>query len=322
MPTPENARKWLRVLTAEPHVAGTPADYKTAVFVRDKLREWGWKADLAEQEVLLNYPAEGFPPSLALVSDPIARSLSLDEAPIATDKDSASSAAFGAFNGYGVSGDGRRTGRLRELTVGPRTSRPSKSWESTSKARSSSPATAGIFRGLKVLNAQKRGAEGILIYSDPADDGFAKGDVYPNGRFRPGSAIQRGSVQFLSLGTGRSVDALWPFHQGSEAASDRRPQWIHVFMNHEFDSPTTTSTVRSIADWEKKPDSSEPIISRRSPPFRLATIRRTRSSRSWRARTSPRAGKEGCLCLTTSGRVRPKFQCPFRWIIKFARSGT
>ena len=60
----------------------------------------------------------------------------------------------------------------------------------------------GNFRGLKVLNAQKHGARGILIYSDPGDDGYAKGDVYPAGPFRPGSAIQRGSVQFLSLGPG------------------------------------------------------------------------------------------------------------------------
>ena len=57
VPTPENARKTLHTITAEPHVAGTPADYKNAVFVRDKLREWGWKADIAEMEVLLNYPA-------------------------------------------------------------------------------------------------------------------------------------------------------------------------------------------------------------------------------------------------------------------------
>ena len=57
VPTPENARKWLKTLTAEPHVAGTPADYKTAVFVRDRLQEWGWKAELVTYEVLLNYPS-------------------------------------------------------------------------------------------------------------------------------------------------------------------------------------------------------------------------------------------------------------------------
>src|SRR5262245_21711696 len=48
VPTPAQARAWLRTLTEEPHVAGTPADRKTAEFVRDKLREWGWKADFAE----------------------------------------------------------------------------------------------------------------------------------------------------------------------------------------------------------------------------------------------------------------------------------
>ncbi len=79
-------------ITAEPHVAGTPADYKTAVFVRDKLRDWGWKADLAELEVLLNYPQRN--PTLAL-NLPSVRALSLDEAPVVTDKDSASTKAFG-----------------------------------------------------------------------------------------------------------------------------------------------------------------------------------------------------------------------------------
>ncbi len=57
-PRPRMPAQLLRTITAEPHVAGTPADYKTAVFVRDKLREWGWKAEIAEMEVLLNYPTQ------------------------------------------------------------------------------------------------------------------------------------------------------------------------------------------------------------------------------------------------------------------------
>ena len=48
VPNPEQARAWLRKLTEEPHVAGTPADHATALFVRDKLREWGWQAEIAE----------------------------------------------------------------------------------------------------------------------------------------------------------------------------------------------------------------------------------------------------------------------------------
>ena len=73
-----------------------------------------------------------------------------------------------------------------------------------------------LFRGLKVWNAQKRGARGILIFSDPADDGYAKGDVYPNGRFRPGSAIQRGSVQFLSRGPGDPSTPFGPSVKGAK----------------------------------------------------------------------------------------------------------
>ena len=85
-----------------------------------------------------------------------------------------------------------------------------------------------LFRGLKVRNAQKREAKGILIYSDPADDGYAKGDVYPDGPFRPGSAIQRGSVQFLSLGPGDPSTPRRPVDQGCQATPHRSAQRIHA----------------------------------------------------------------------------------------------
>jgi N-acetylated-alpha-linked acidic dipeptidase len=198
VPTPENARKWLKTLTEEPHVAGTPADHKTAVFVRDLLREWGWKAEFVPYEVLLNYP-RGMP-TLQL-SRPTVKVLNLEEAPIAIDKDSASGDAFPAFHGYGISGNASGQvvyanyarpedfAALDKLGISVR--------DKIVLAR-----YGGNFRGLKVLNAQKHGARGILIYSDPGDDGYARGDIYPAGPFRPGSAVQRGSVQFLSLGPG------------------------------------------------------------------------------------------------------------------------
>ncbi|MEO6816782.1 MAG: PA domain-containing protein, partial [Edaphobacter sp.] len=55
------------------------------------------------------------------------------------------------------------------------------------------------FRGVKVYVAQQYGAKGVLIYSDPADDGYFRGDAYPKGPYRPASAVQRGSVQFLPI---------------------------------------------------------------------------------------------------------------------------
>ncbi len=242
VPSPEEARKLLRILTAEPHVAGTPADYKTAVFVRDKLREWGWKAELAELEVLLNYP--GDPPTLT-IDRPVTKTLSLDEAPLATDKDSASSHSFGAFHGYGVSGTA--FGQVVYANYGsPQDFEAIEKLGIDVKGKIVLVRYGGLFRGLKVRNAQKRGASGILIFSDPADDGFAKGDVYPNGRFRPGSAIQRGSVQFLSLGPG---DPSTPFGPSVKNAKrlpfDERygfPLSTYLGPNHRL---------VTVADWEK-----------------------------------------------------------------------
>ncbi len=138
----------------------------------------------------------------------------MDEAPLAIDKDSASSAAFGAFNGYGVSG--LAFGQVVYANYGrPDDFSALEKMGIDIKDKIVLVRYGEIFRGLKVHNAQKRGAKGILIFSDPADDGYAKGDVYPHGRFRPESAIQRGSVQFLSHGPG---DPSTPFGPSTKDA--------------------------------------------------------------------------------------------------------
>src|SRR5437764_732589 len=70
------------------------------------------------------------------------------------------------------------------------------------------------FRGLKVRNAERLGAAGVIIYSDPADDGYMKTDPYPRGPARPEDAIQRGSVQFLSEAPGDPTTPGWPSTAG------------------------------------------------------------------------------------------------------------
>ncbi len=213
VPSPENARRWLRTLTAEPHVAGTGPDYKTAVFVRDKLREWGWKADLVELKVLLNYPNPNSFSGLSI--DGEEKGLPITEPAIAADNDSGSSSAFGGFHGYSASGS------AHERVVYANYGRPE---DFTALEKMGIDVEhkivlvryGAIFRGLKVQNAQKHGAAGILIFSDPADDGFAKGEVYPAGPYRPGGAIQRGSVQFLSMGPGDPSTPLGPSVDGAE----------------------------------------------------------------------------------------------------------
>lgn len=254
VPTPDSARNWLRTLTEEPHPAGSPADYRTAVFVRDKLRSWGWSAEFAEYEVLLNRPTEA--PALELVR-PAAVALPLTEKPHAADKDSASPDAFPAFHGYGVSGD--VTGQVVYANYGqPDDFAALERLGVDVKDKVVLVRYGGIFRGLKVRNAQKRGAKGVLIYSDPGDDGYAKGDVYPDGPFRPGSALQRGSVQFLSLGPGDPSTPDGPSVKGAKRLPFDRLAGFPVgdvpgFRHQAGGNRDATQVgVSPVAAWEKQ----------------------------------------------------------------------
>ena len=250
VPTPDAARTWLKSLTEEPHVAGTPADYKTAVDVRDKLRSWGWTADLAEYEVLLNYPAPFFTdaqgnmaksPSCSIVR-PSPKELKVAEDAVNADKDSASPDAFPAFHGYGASGNVTAQvvyvnfGRPEDYTVLERLG-------VDVKGKIVLARYGEVFRGLKVRNAQKKGAVGILIYSDPMDDGYGKGDTFPAGPYRAPSSFQRGSVQFLSLGPGDPSTPNGPSVKGA--------QRLPIDSRNGFpisDSPTEINVVK---EWEK-----------------------------------------------------------------------
>ncbi len=196
-PTPERERAWLRALTEEPHVAGTPQGKKVAEYVRDRLLEFGLKAELVPYDIWLNHPLAV---SLKLLK-PEAASLSLREDGNVRDKDSYSEDAFPAFHGYGA--PGKAAGQVVYVNYGTHEDfERLESMGMSVEGRIAVVRYGKVFRGLKVKEAQLRGAKGVIIYSDPEDDGYMKGDVYPDGPMRPPSAIQRGSVQFLSSGPG------------------------------------------------------------------------------------------------------------------------
>src|SRR5262249_25893909 len=132
---------------------------------------------------------------------PTAKTLKVMEDPLPADKDSASPAAFPAFHGYGASGE--VTGQVVYVNYGrPEDFATLEKLGIEVKDRIVLVRYGELFRGLKVKNSQQRGARGVLIFSDPQDDGYARGDIYPHGPYRPPSALQRGSVQFLSLSPG------------------------------------------------------------------------------------------------------------------------
>ncbi len=193
VPEANSAREHLRRLTAEPHVAGTKEDYATAIYVRDQIRSYGIPAELKEYDVLLPYPKQ---PSIVEIVGRRREKLSVKEAIISEDPSSSSSKIIPLFNGYSPSGD--VTASLVYVNYGlPPDYEALKKLGVDVKGKIVLARYGNSFRGVKAKVAEENGAIGLIIYSDPADDGFMQGDVYPKGPWRPESSAQRGSVQYL-----------------------------------------------------------------------------------------------------------------------------
>ncbi len=209
-PTPANSRRWLKSLTEESHVAGTPAEKRVAEYVRDRLEEFGLETEIVRYEAFLNHPEEV---SLKLI-EPVEEELSLMEDPIEGDKDSTSHGVFPGFHGYGASG--RASGQVVYANYGtPADFAQLETMDISVEGRIVLARYGRVFRGLKVYEAEKRGAVGVILYSDPEDDGYMQGDVYPDGPMRHPSAIQRGSVQFLSIQPGDPSTPGYPSRDGA-----------------------------------------------------------------------------------------------------------
>ncbi|HUE86912.1 MAG TPA: M28 family metallopeptidase [Vicinamibacterales bacterium] len=220
--TPDNARRWLAALTEDPHVAGTPAEKKVADYVLARFKEFGLETEMVRYDVFLNHPKHV---SLRITS-PVQEELqlredqpldestrrSLAQAPGGT---SATPIMFPAFHGYGASG--KAEGEIVYVNYGtPADYTRLSGMDISVEGKIALVRYGSVFRGLKVKEAQDRGALGVLIYSDPADDGYMKGDVYPDGPMRPANAIQRGSVLFLSHVPGDPSTPGWPSTAGAK----------------------------------------------------------------------------------------------------------
>ncbi len=196
-PTPQQARRWLARLTEEPHVAGTPQEKKVAEYVRDRLDEFGLQTEIVSYDVFLNHPRK----VAARLVEPREEPLALMEEFLAEDKDSVAHGVFPGFHGYGASG--KVSGQVVYANYGTRADFEKLDEMGLALEGRVVLARYGrVFRGLKVREAEERGAAGVLLYTDPADDGYMKGDIYPDGPMRPPSSLQRGSVQYLSIQPG------------------------------------------------------------------------------------------------------------------------
>ena len=188
--------QYLFDLTKEPHHAGSAGGRRTAEYVQKRFAEAGFDSKLQEYHVLLPYPR-----SVKIsILEPIEKDLHVKEniefhpdalIPFNAYSPSGDVTALVVYANYALAADFER---LKELAVDV-------------KGKIVIARYGQVYRGLKVLEATKAGAIGIILYSDPEDDGFMKGDVYPKGRMRPWDGVQRGSIRFAEVFPG---DPLTP----------------------------------------------------------------------------------------------------------------
>jgi N-acetylated-alpha-linked acidic dipeptidase len=194
VPDARLAGQHLKALTGEPHMAATPEDHKTAEYVAEKFRSAGLETEIVPFRVLLNWPKvvriEAFDANgKLLISGPTREHVDGD--PGQDDP-----RVVMPFNGSSGSGDVTAEvvyanyGRLEDFDQ-------LAAQHVDLHGKIVLVRYGGNFRGVKVYIAQQRGAVGVLIYSDPQDDGYYKGDPWPIGPWRPETGVQRGSVQFL-----------------------------------------------------------------------------------------------------------------------------
>jgi N-acetylated-alpha-linked acidic dipeptidase len=201
IPDAKLAGQHLKILTAAPHWASSPEDYATALYVAEKFKAAGLHTDIVPYKVLLNKPVkivvEAFDANgNKLMSGPTPEHV--DPAKYGGDPFQDDPRILPAFNGSSPSGD--VTAEVVYANYGTLDDFKQLAKLGVSvKDKIVLVRYGQNFRGVKVYIAQQYGAKGVLIYSDPADDGYFRGDVYPKGPYRPETAVQRGSIQFLPI---------------------------------------------------------------------------------------------------------------------------
>src|SRR3954464_5365780 len=190
LPDPGHMREAMRRLSARPHHVGSPYDKENAEWILDQFKSYGWDAHIENFDVLFPTPVERI---VELVA-PTTFKATLQESAISVDPTSSQQAEqLPPYNAYSVDGD--VTGPLVFVNYGI----PADYDELEQRGISVKGAIViakygGSWRGIKPKVAAEHGAIGCLIYSDPRDDGYAGGDVFPNGPMRPAQGVQRGSV--------------------------------------------------------------------------------------------------------------------------------
>jgi len=209
---PSDLDGWMKLMASEPNHVGSPHDKQNAEWVLQKFKDWGWDAHIETFQVLYPTPISE---TVELVGGKKPFKATMQEK--AVPGDTTARAKEYALPGYlAYQGDGDVTAPMVYVNYGMQDDYKALERMGISVKGKIVIARYGAgWRGLKPLLAQQHGAVGCIIYSDPADDGYATGAAYPEGPARPPQGIQRGSVQDMTIypgdpltpGVGATADA-------------------------------------------------------------------------------------------------------------------
>jgi N-acetylated-alpha-linked acidic dipeptidase len=199
----KNLDTWMQFLTSHPHHVGSPQGKANAEYMANLFRSWGYQTEIAEYQVLFPTPKTRV---LELLGAKPYKA-KLEEPGLKEDKTSGQkSEQLPSYNAY--SADGDVTAELVYVNRGiPADYDELEKMGISVKGKIVIAKYGGSWRGIKPKVAYEHGAIGCIIYSDPEDDGYMVGDVYPEGPYRPKDGVQRGSVMDMPVYPG---DPLTP----------------------------------------------------------------------------------------------------------------
>ncbi|HEV8703251.1 MAG TPA: M28 family metallopeptidase [Candidatus Polarisedimenticolia bacterium] len=218
---PDTARveEHARVLTGEPHIAGTPGNARVQRYIADRFKEAGLDVEMKSYDVYMGYVNRALLEQVA----PEPRLLTRPEEGVPEDRDASDPRASLNWNAYSPSCD------LTREVVYVNHARPEDfaALDRLGVSVKDRLVLARYYRGYrggKAQEAQKRGAAGIIFYSDPMEDGYYRGDVYPHGPWGPESHFQRGATAFDYIVPGDPLTPGWASLPGARRIDPRQAE--------------------------------------------------------------------------------------------------
>ena len=228
IPSADEEKRQHRLFTSEPHPAGSKRNNELAEYMAAEWRKQGLENVVIRQYDV--YSTEPKSTSLEMIS-PVAFKASLREAAYDEDPDTKNPRISAAWTGMSISGDVTapvvyaHSGNPEDYAVLRKQGIDVKG--KIVLVRYSNPYS---YRGFKALTAQREGASAILIYSDPAEDGFKKGKVFPEGPWGPETHIQRGAITYDFIVPGDPLTPGWASIPGARRIAPQDAQSLPKIM--------------------------------------------------------------------------------------------